>query len=59
MIMRKGQRVCNYIQRKGLKNEDVHQVLFYMDDDEFGEVGTIISPNPSEFAPMPPELVGT
>ena len=34
--MRKGQRLCNYIQKGNkVKNEDVHRVLFNMPDEEF------------------------
>jgi len=33
--IRKGQTLCNYIQRNGLINEKVHNILFNMTDEEF------------------------
>ena len=36
-MMRKGQKLCNWIVKRGTKNEDVHKVLFYMTDEEFNE----------------------
>lgn len=33
--MRKGQKLCNYIQRDGLPSEEVHRILFNMDDKDF------------------------
>lgn len=36
--MRKGQTLCNYIQKKfNCDNEEVHRFLFYMSDKEFEE----------------------
>lgn len=32
---RLGQKICNYIHSKGYRNEDVHQMLFHMWDEEF------------------------
>ena len=34
-MLRKGQVLCNYIQKPGVANKDVHQILFYMSDKEF------------------------
>ena len=36
--MRRGQRLCNYIQRNGLANENVHRILFNISDEEFDKV---------------------
>lgn len=32
---RLGRKICNYIHSKGYRNEDVHQMLFHMWDEEF------------------------
>jgi hypothetical protein len=36
--MRKGQKLVNYFLKKGWKNEDIHQAIFYMEDKYFDEV---------------------
>ena len=37
-MLRKGQKLCNYIQGRGTRVGDVHQMLFYMSDLEFEKV---------------------
>ena len=38
MPQRKGQKLVNYLLRKGHTNETLHTPLFYMEDKEFDEV---------------------
>lgn len=37
-MMRKGQKLCNWILSKGYTNETVHSKLFNMSDEEFDKV---------------------
>jgi hypothetical protein len=34
-MIRKGQKIANYIERKGIAREDMHRYLFYMLDEEY------------------------